>query len=90
MFFNFLKSAISTNYFPFSKSVSKGVYLQRDYCFITQFTQKYSNSSALESHHQFTISSSFTLGLGYQYPLKNRYALMAKVEYDWANGKGKV
>jgi hypothetical protein len=90
MFFNFWGTAFSIKYFPFSKSASKGFYLQGDYNFTTQFTQKYRNTGALEFDHQFAIGSSFTLGLGYQYPLKNRYALVATVEYDWANRQGEV
>jgi hypothetical protein len=90
MFFNFWGAAISAKYFPFSKSASKGVYLQGDYNFTTQFTQKYRNSAALEFDHQFAIGSSFTLGLGYHYPLKNRYALVTTIEYDWANRQGEV
>jgi hypothetical protein len=90
MFFNFWGAAISTKYFPFSKSASNGVYLQGDYNFTTQFTQKYRNTGALEFDHQFAIGSSFTLGLGYHYPLKNRYSLVAAVEYDWANRQGEV
>lgn len=90
MFFNFWGTAFSTKYFPFSKSASKGVYLQADYNFTTQFTQKYRNSRALEYDHQFAIGSSFTFCLGYQYPLKNRYALVASIEYDWANRQGEV
>jgi hypothetical protein len=90
MFFNFWGTAFSTKYFPISKSASNGIYLQGDYNFTTQFTQKYRNSGALEFDHQFAIGSSFTLGLGYHYPLKNRYALVATVEYDWANRQGEV
>jgi hypothetical protein len=90
MFFNFWGTAFSTKYFTFSKSASKGIYLQGDYNFTTQFTQKYRSSEALEFDHQFAIGSSFTLGLGYHYPLKNRYALVATVEYDWANRQGEV
>jgi hypothetical protein len=90
MFFNFWGASFSAKYFPFSKSATKGIYLQGDYNFSTQFTQKYRNSAALEFDHQFAIGSSFTLGLGYHYPLKNRYALVATVEYDWANRQGEV
>jgi hypothetical protein len=90
MFFNFWGTAFSTKYFPFSKLATKGLYLQGDYNFTTQFTQKYRTSSALEFDHQFAIGRSFTLGIGYQYPLQNRYALIATVEYDWANRQGEV
>jgi len=90
MFFNFWGAAISTKYFPFSKSGSQGVYLQGDYNFVSQFTQKYRNTETLDFDHQFAIGSSFTLGLGYQYALNKRYALVASVEYDWAFRQGEV
>jgi len=90
MFFNFWGAAISTKYFPFSKSGSQGVYLQGDYNFVSQFTQKYRDTESLDFDHQFAIGSSFTLGLGYQYALSKRYALVASVEYDWASRQGEV
>lgn len=90
MFFNFWGAAISTKYFPFSKSAAQGIYLQGDYNFVTQFTQKYRNVQELHFDHQFAIGSSLTVGLGYQYPLKNRYGLVASLEYDWAYRQGEV
>ncbi len=90
MFFNFWGTAISAKYFPFNKSAVKGIYVQGDYNFITQFTQKYRTTSDLEFEHQFAIGDSFTLGLGYQYPLKNGFGLIASVEYDWATRNGEV
>jgi hypothetical protein len=90
MFFNFWAAGFSTKYFPFSKSASKGIYLQGDYNFVTQFTQKYRNSAELEFDHQFAIGSSFTFGLGYQYPIKNRYSIVTSIEYDLASRQGEV
>lgn len=90
MFFNFWAVAISTKYFPFTKLADKGVYLQADYNFVTQFTQKYRNTETLTFDHQFAIGSSFTAGVGYLYPLKNGYGLIASVEYDWASRQGEV
>lgn len=90
LFFNFWGAAISTKYFPGSDSGTKGIYLQGDYNFVSQFTQKYRNTDNLEFDHQFAIGSSFTLGLGYQYPLSNRYGLVVSVEYDWAFRQGEV
>ncbi len=90
MFFNFWGAAISTKYFAFSKSATEGFYIQGDYNFVSQFTQKYRNTDALDFDHQFAIGSSFALGLGYQYTLKKRYALLASVEYDWASRQGEV
>ena len=90
MFFNFWGAAFSTKYFPFSRSGTQGVYMQGDYHFVTQFTQKYRKTAALEFDHQFAIGRSFTFGLGYQHPLKDRYALVASIEYDWALRRGEV
>jgi hypothetical protein len=90
MFFNFWAAGFTTKYFLFPKSISKGIYLQGDYNFVTQFTQKYRNSAALKFDHQFAIGRSLTLGLGYQQPLKNRYAIVASLEYDLATRQGEV
>ena len=90
MFFNFWGTSFSAKYFPLSKSARKGIYLQGDFNFVTQFTQKYRDTEALIFDHQFAIGSSFTAGLGYQYPLNNRYALVASFEYDWATRQGEV
>lgn len=90
MFFNFWGAGISSKYFPFSATGSDGLYLQGDYYFTTQFTQKYRRTEAKEFDHQFAIGSSVTLGLGYQYKLSNGYALVATVEYDWASRRGEV
>ena len=69
---------------------TSGLYLQGDYYFTTQFTQKYRRTEAKEFDHQFAIGSSVTLGLGYQYQLSNGYALVATVEYDLASRRGEV
>lgn len=90
MFFNFWGTSISAKCFPFSAAATEGMYLQYDYNFITQFTQKYRNTSALEFDHQFAIGRSFTFGFGYQFPLKDRTALVASLEYDWAARQGEV
>ena len=68
----------------------KGLYLQADYNFVTQFTQKYRSPSTNQFNHQFAIGNSFTGGLGYHYPFKNRYGLLASLEYDWASRTGEV
>jgi hypothetical protein len=90
MFFNFHGISLSTKYFPFSESATEGLYLQGDYNFVTQFTQKYRKSAALEFDHQFAIGSSFTLGVGYHIPLSNRYGFVASLEYDMASRQGEV
>lgn len=90
MFFNFWSVAVATKYFPFQADAKKGLFVSGDYNFVTQFTQKYRNTAALQFDHQFAIGSSLTLGLGYHFPLKNRYALVTSVEYDWAVRQGEV
>lgn len=90
MFFNFWSVAIAAKYFPFSKSGEKGIFLISDYNFVSQFTQKYRNISTLQFDHQFAIGSSFTLGVGYHFPLKNRYGLVVSIEHDWASRSGEV
>lgn len=90
MFFNFWGTALSVKCFPLSKAADKGLYLQADYNFITQFTQKYRTVSALDFDHQFAIGTSIALGMGYQHSLKNGYGLLASVEYDWATRQGEV
>ncbi len=90
MFFNFWGTAFSTKYFPFNQAAVKGIYVQADYNFVTQFTQKYRNTTTLEFDHQFAIGNSFTIGLGFQYPLKKGYGVVASIEYDWATRQGEV
>jgi len=90
MFFNFWGTALSVKYFPFRKSAEQGIYVQADYNFITQFTQKYRNTSTLTFEHQFAIGNSFAIGIGYQLPLKNGFGLVASIEYDWATRQGEV
>lgn len=90
MFFNFWGAGVSTKYLPFSAIGNNGLYLQGDYYFTTQFTQKYRRTEAKEFDHQFAIGCSVTLGLGYQYQLSNCYALVATVEYDLASRRGEV
>jgi hypothetical protein len=90
MFFNFHGVGVSAKYFPFSAAAVDGLFVQGDYNFVTQFTQKYRNTAALEFDHQFGIGSSFTLGLGYQHSLAHRYGLVASIEYDIASRQGEV
>lgn len=70
MFFNFWGAAVSMKYFPFSSPGTQGFYLQGDFNFVTQFTQKYRKQEALVFDHLFAIGRSFTCGLGHQHPLK--------------------
>lgn len=90
MFFNFWGASISVKYFPFSKVADEGIYIQSDYNFTSQFTQKYRKTKDLIFDHQFAIGNSLTFGLGYQFPLSNRYDMIASIEYDLASRMGEV
>lgn len=91
MFFNYWGAAVATKYFPFKKTARQGFYLQGDYFFITQFTQKYRNTANLKFDHQFAIGSGFALGLGYDLPLKNQKTMLTMgVEYELDRRQGEV
>jgi hypothetical protein len=91
MFFNFWGAAIATKFFPMDKNGKKGIYLQGDYFFVTQFTQKYRNTLKSIYDHQFAIGSSFCIGVGYDLPLgQARNMLTFGLEYDAATRRGEV
>lgn len=90
MFFNFWGAGVSTKYFPLSASGRRGPFLQGDFNFASQFTQKYRRTVAREFDHQFAIGSSLVVGLGYQFQLPNRNALVVALEHDWASRQGEV
>jgi hypothetical protein len=92
MFFNYWGAAITTKYFPFDRNAKKGVYVQGDYFFITQFTQKYRTSTNLEFNHQFAIGNGVAFGLGYDIPFgaKRTTMLTIGLEYETDNRKGEV
>jgi hypothetical protein len=61
----------------------KGVYLQEDYFFVTQFIQKYRKVSSLIYNHQFAIGSRIVFGLGYDFSIgKGRNMLTLALEYE--------
>jgi hypothetical protein len=62
MFFNYWGAAVTTKYFPFDRNAQKGLYLQADYFFITQFTQKYRTKANLVFEHQFAIGNGIAFG----------------------------
>ena len=85
------EAALAAKYFPFDKDAKKGLYLQGDFFFITQFTQKYRNMSKLEFNHQFAIGNGFALGLGYDFPIgKGRTMLTFGLEYEMDSRQGEV
>jgi hypothetical protein len=91
MFFNYWGAAIASKYFPFDKNAKKGVYLQADYFFVSQFTQKYRNTSALTFDHQFAFGNGGVLGFGYDMPIgKAKTMLTIGVEYETNRRQGEV
>jgi hypothetical protein len=91
MFFNYWGAALTAKYFPFDKKARKGIYVQGDYFFVTQFTQKYRNIPKSEFNHQFAIGNGFALGLGYDIPLKNRRTMLTiGLEYETDSRRGEV
>lgn len=91
MFFNYWGAAVAAKYFPFDKNARKGLYLQGDFFFVTQFTQKYRTTSTLEFNHQFAIGNGFAFGLGYDFPIgKGKTMLTLGLEYELDNRQGEV
>ena len=91
MFFNYWGAAITTKYFPFDRDARKGLYVQGDYFFVSQFTQKYRNTANKTFDHQFAIGSGFALGLGYDFPIREgRTMLTVGLEYETNRRQGEV
>ena len=91
MFFNYWGAAITTKYFPFERDAKKGVYLQGDYFFVSQFTQKYRTTINKEFNHQFAIGNGFAFGLGYDFTVgKGRTMLTIGLEYETNSRTGEV
>ena len=90
MFFNYWAVATAIKYFPFDKAAQAGFYVQGDFNFITQFTQKYRTRANLEFNHQFAIGRGFTVGLGYDFPNKAKRTMFTvgfEYEYDYRRGE---
>ncbi len=91
MFFNYWGAAVSVKYFPFDKTARKGLYMQADYSFINQFTQKYRTVSKLDYNHQFALGNGFVFGLGYDVPLGGKrhsmFTIGAEYEYNTRTGE---
>ena len=91
MFFNYWGAAVGVKYFPFNKQAKKGIYVQADYFFVTQFTQKYRTTKNLNFEHQFAIGNGVAFGLGYDIPLgKNRTMITIGLEYEMDRRRGEV
>lgn len=91
LFFNYWGAATTFKYFPFDKNAQKGVYLQGDYFFVTQFTQKYRNTANLQFDHQFAIGSGFAVGLGYDFAFGTKKTMLTiGLEYEYDTRRGEV
>ncbi len=91
MFFNYWGAAVGVKYYPFNKQAKKGIYVQADYFFVTQFTQKYRTTKNLNFDHQFAIGNGVAFGLGYDIPLgKNRTMITIGLEYEMDRRRGEV
>jgi hypothetical protein len=91
MFFNYWGAAIATKYFPLDRDAKKGIYLQGDYFFVSQFTQKYRNTAAQNFDHQFAIGNGLAFGLGYDFLIsKGKMMLTFGIEYEMNSRTGEV
>jgi hypothetical protein len=91
LFFNYWGAAVSVKYFPFNRTAKDGLYLQADYSFINQFTQKYRTVAKLDYNHQFAIGRGIVLGLGYDFPAKNKKTQFTiGLEYETNSRTGEV
>ncbi len=91
MFFNHWGAAIATKYYPLDKNARKGLYVQADYFFITQFTQKYRNVPNLIYNHQFAIGNGVVFGLGYDFAIaKSKNLVTIGIEYETDSRTGEV
>ena len=91
MLFNYWGAAVGVKYYPFNKQAKKGIYVQADYFFVTQFTQKYRTTKNLNFEHQFAIGNGVAFGLGYDIPLGARKTMITiGIEYEMDRRRGEV
>jgi hypothetical protein len=91
MFFNHWGAAVSAKYFPFDKKAKGGFYVQGDFFFITQFTQKYRNVPKLIYNHQFAIGQGLNFSMGYDIALNKRKTMLTiGLEYETDRRQGEV
>jgi hypothetical protein len=91
MFFNYWGAALTTKYFPIDRNAKKGIYLQTDLFFITQFTQKYRSLTDLTFDHQFAIGNGIAFGIGYDFSIgKGRTMWTIGIEYEADSRTGEV
>ena len=83
MFFNYWGAAATVKYFPLDKDARKGLYLQGDYFFITQFTQKYTQPATRAYEPQYGLGQGFVIGAGYDFAFgKSNTMLTVGIEYE--------
>jgi hypothetical protein len=91
MFFNYWGAAITSKFFIQDRNAKKGIYMQGDYYFVTQFTQKYRQIASSFYDHQFAIGSGLAFGAGYDLPIgKNRNMITIGLEYETDRRQGEV
>lgn len=83
MFFNYWGVAVTVKYFPFDAAARKGIYVQGDYFFITQFTQKYTQPSTRAYSPQYGLGRGFVLGAGYDIAFHNKTKTMMTVGFEY-------
>jgi hypothetical protein len=84
MFFNYWGAAATVKYFPLDKDARRGFYLQGDYFFITQFTQKYTQPATRAYEPQYGLGRGFVIGVGYDITFHNdtKTMLTVGIEYE--------
>jgi hypothetical protein len=83
MFFNYWGAAATIKYFPFDAEARKGIYVQGDYFFITQFTQKYTQPSTRAYTPQYGLGRGFVIGAGYDIAFHNKTKTMMTVGFEY-------
>lgn len=91
MFFNYWSTGVAVRYYPLDRAAVSGLYLQPEFTFVTQFTQKYRVESEQRYDHQFAIGSGAAVSVGYGFPLwGGRAGLEVAALFDYASRGGEV
>ncbi len=70
-------------YFPLDKNAQKGFYLQGDFFFITQFTQKYTQPATRAYEPQYGLGRGFLIGGGYDIAFHKHTKTMMTVGFEY-------